>query len=246
MAKANFDACLAHVLEFEGGYVNHKRDPGGETNMGISKRSYPNEDIRGMTRARAASIYRRDYWNRVRGDDMPDGIDLVAFDPAVNSGVSRGAKWLQAALGVTRDGKVGPNTVGKAQTTADGVSVIKRACAARMSFLRGLGTWNTFKGGWSRRVASVEATAVAMNTRSAMALQQERRKASQTSKAQATGAAGSGAGGAGLSGVEGLPDTAVMLVIGVAVLVAVILVLKSKHNSNRSKAYDRKAKEMAR
>ena len=246
MTAANFDACLAEVLAHEGGYVNHPRDPGGETNLGISKRSYPNEDIRGMTRARAGAIYRRDFWNKVRGDELPDGIDLVAFDPAVNSGVSRGAKWLQSALGVTQDGRIGPNTVGKAQTAPDAVKVIQRACSARMGFLRGLGTWGTFGKGWSRRVASVEATAVAMSTRSAMAVRQEGRKAATTANAQATGAAGAGAGGtAAGTGLEGLPDIAVYGLIAVAVIVAVVLVLRSRSNKERARAYERKAKEMA-
>lgn len=191
MTASNFDASMAEVFSHEGGYVNDPRDPGGETNMGISKRSYPSEDIRGMTRERAAAIYRRDYWNRVKGDQLPDGIDLVAFDPAVNSGVSRGSRWLQSALGVTQDGKIGPQTVLAAQTATDGVAVIKRACAARMGFLRGLTSlWSTYSRGWTRRVASVEATAVAMYTRSSVAVRQERKKADTTAKAQATGAAG--------------------------------------------------------
>lgn len=152
--RDNFDRCLAHVLEFEGGYVNHPQDPGGETNFGISKRAYPNENIKGMTRQRAAQIYRRDYWNAVRGDDLPAGMDLVAFDAAVNSGVSRGAKWLQASLGVPADGKIGPQTLTAARN-AHPVAVIDRACDERMGFLRRLGTWGTFGKGWTRRVEAV-------------------------------------------------------------------------------------------
>lgn len=245
MTAANFDACLAEVLAHEGGYVNHPSDPGGETNMGISKRSYPGENIKGMTRARAAAIYRRDFWDRVRGHDLPDGIDLVAFDPAVNSGVSRGAKWLQSALGTAQDGNIGPQTVAKAQTAPDAVKVIQRACAARMGFLRGLGTWGTFGKGWARRVASVEATAVAMSTRSTMAVRQEGRAASSTANAQAAGAAGAGAGGtAAGTGIEGLPDFAVYGLIAVAVVIAVLLVMRSRANRERARAYERKAKDM--
>ncbi|MDF3607570.1 glycoside hydrolase family 108 protein [Paracoccus sp. DMF-8] len=161
--KDNFDACLAKVLAHEGGYINHPQDPGGETNYGISKRSYPNEDIRGMTRARAAQIYRRDYWDAVRGDDLPAGLDLVAFDAAVNSGPGRGAKWLQQAVGASADGKVGPATLAAAKAS-DAKTAINRACDYRMAFLRGLGTWPTFGKGWSRRVEDVRATALAMAT----------------------------------------------------------------------------------
>ena len=241
MTASNFDASMAEVFSHEGGYVNDPRDPGGETNMGISKRSYPREDIRGMTRERAAAIYRRDYWNRVKGDQLPDGIDLVAFDPAVNSGVSRGSRWLQSALGVTQDGKIGPQTVLAAQTATDGVAVIKRACAARMGFLRGLTSlWSTYSRGWTRRVASVEATAVAMYTRSSVAVRQERKKADTTAKAQATGAAGSAAGGAGGASLDGLPDLATYGLIALAVVVAVVLIGKSRTNKARATAYKQK------
>lgn len=159
--RDNFDACLAEVLRHEGGYVNHPSDPGGETNFGISRRAYPGEDIRGMTRVRAAEIYRRDYWDAVQGDDLPAGLDLVAFDAAVNSGVSRGAKWLQQAVGVAVDGVVGPATV-QAARGANVAQAAQAATAARLTFLRGLRTWGTFGRGWSSRVQSVRTTALAM------------------------------------------------------------------------------------
>ncbi|MBT0780590.1 glycosyl hydrolase 108 family protein [Paracoccus sp. pheM1] len=160
--KSNFDRCLAEVLRHEGGYVNDPHDPGGETNMGISKRSYPNENIKGMTRARAAEIYRRDYWNPVRGDDLPAGLDLVAFDAAVNSGVSRGAKWLQSALGAPADGKIGPQTLAAAKA-AHPEAVIDRATGARLAWLRTLKTWSRYGKGWTRRVESVREKAIAMS-----------------------------------------------------------------------------------
>lgn len=169
--KTNFDACLAHVLAFEGGYVNHPADPGGETNMGISKRSYPKENIKGMTRARAAEIYRRDFWNPVRGDDLPPGLDLVAFDPAINSGVSRGAKWLQSALGVAPDGLIGPVTIAAARS-ANPEAIIDRACDLRIAWLRTLPTWRTFGNGWARRVESVRETATEMARSNAARLSQ--------------------------------------------------------------------------
>lgn len=159
--KTNFERCLAEVLGHEGGYVNDPHDPGGETNMGISRRSYPHENIKGMTRARAATIYRRDYWDAVQGDDLPAGLDLVAFDPAVNSGVSRGAKWLQTALGVSADGKIGPATLAAAQK-AHAEAVIDRACNARLAWLRTLPTWNRYGKGWAKRVESIREEALAM------------------------------------------------------------------------------------
>mgnify|MGYP000644437679 FL=1 len=159
--KANFEACMAEVFKHEGGYVNDPHDPGGETNMGISKRSYPKENIRGMTRARAAQIYRRDFWDKLRCDELPDGLDLVAFDAAVNSGPSRGAKWLQQALGVAVDGKVGLATIGAAKNTYAPAAVM-RAIGFRRAFLKTLPTWERYKNGWNKRLDSVEAVASAM------------------------------------------------------------------------------------
>lgn len=161
MTAANFDRCLAELLRHEGGYVNHRDDPGGETNMGISKRSYPREDIRSMTRERAAAIYRRDFWDAVRGDYLPDGLDLVAFDAAVNSGPTRGARWLQQALNLTDDGKIGPLTIAEANR-ADVLLTIHAALNIRLAFLRKLGTWGTFGKGWQRRVDEVRAVALDM------------------------------------------------------------------------------------
>lgn len=159
--KSNFDRCLNEVLAHEGGYVNDPKDPGGETNMGISRRAYPHEDIRGMTRARAAEIYRRDYWDAVRGDDLPFGLDLVAFDAAVNSGVSRGAKWLQQGLGVNPDGKIGPATLAAAKSTYQPAAIM-RAVGFRRNFLMQLPGWAHFGAGWDKRLKSVEAEATAM------------------------------------------------------------------------------------
>lgn len=156
--KHNFPSIMDEVFRHEGGYVNHRNDPGGETNYGISKRAHPSVDIRSLTKAQAREIYRKSYWAQVRGDDLPDGLDLVAMDAGVNSGVSRGSKWLQKAIGTPADGKIGPNTLAAARA-ADPLEAIEAACAARMGFLRGLRTWSSFGKGWTRRVASVEAVA---------------------------------------------------------------------------------------
>ena len=158
MAKHNWEACLAHTKISEGGYVNDPVDPGGETKYGISKRSYPSVDIRNLTWEDAAAIYRRDYWDAVRGDDLPAGLDLVAFAGAVNSGVSRGAKWVQGALGVAMDGRIGPETLRAAKSANIG-RTIDAACDARLAFMRGLRTWWKYKNGWTARVTSVRATA---------------------------------------------------------------------------------------
>lgn len=168
--RENFNACLAEVLRHEGGWSDHPKDPGGATMKGITLDTYrrwrpgaTKAQLRAITDAEVAAIYRKDYWDAVNADDLPAGLDLVAFDGAVNSGPSRGAKWLQAGVGAKQDGKVGPATIAAARA-CDTRTAVNRACDARLAFLKTLGTWPTFGEGWSRRVASVRSTALAMAT----------------------------------------------------------------------------------
>lgn len=118
-------------------------------------------ELRAISDADLRTIYRRKYWDVVRGDDLPAGLDLVAFDAAVNSGPSRGARWLQQALEVTDDGKIGPETLARANSWRS-YPVIVDACRNRMDFLRGLKTWPTFGNGWTRRVEAVQRVALDM------------------------------------------------------------------------------------
>lgn len=175
--RSNFDRCLAETLAHEGGWADDPRDAGGATNFGITfatyrawkKRPITKAELRNISDAEVAAIYRQNYWDAVRGDDLPAGLDLVAFDAAVNSGVSRGAKWLQSALGVTADGMIGPQTIAAAKA-AHPEAVIDRAISARLAFLRvakntktGALLWPTYGKGWTRRVESVRETAIAMS-----------------------------------------------------------------------------------
>ncbi|MDC9825687.1 glycoside hydrolase family 108 protein [Devosia sp. ZB163] len=165
--NASFARALASVLRHEGGYVNHSKDPGGPTNMGITlatfrkwvKREGTIADLKAITREQVAKVYRSVYWNAVRGDDLPAGVDYAVFDYAVNSGPSRAAKALQGVLGVAQDGVVGPITLA-AVKAADPIKLIHSLCDQRMSFLKGLKTWETFGKGWSNRVEDVRDTAV--------------------------------------------------------------------------------------
>lgn len=167
--RENFERCLNEVLAHEGGWADHPKDPGGATMKGVTigtfaqfkGRKVTKDELRAISDVDLRTIYRRKYWDLVRGDDLPAGLDLVAFDAAVNSGPARGARWLQQAVGVTADGKVGPATVAAAQAQA-GASAIERAIAIRLSFLRGLKTWPTFGKGWQRRVNEVRAVALDM------------------------------------------------------------------------------------
>jgi lysozyme family protein len=148
MTAANYEACISKVLSYEGGFQNDPNDSGNwtgcaagaganrGTNRGISACSYPNEDIKGMTEARAKEIYRQDYWSPIRGDELPAGVDLCTFDGSVNSGQSRGVGWLQRAVGVEADGVVGPQTLSAVYEADDHVT-IDRMCDDRLNFRLG-------------------------------------------------------------------------------------------------------------
>lgn len=109
---ANFEKALSYVLQSEGGYVNDPDDAGGETNFGISKRSYPKEDIKNMTIDRAKEIYRKDFWEKIKGDHLQnDELAVNVFDFAVNSGVQTAVETLQTSIGVKADGIIGEKTL---------------------------------------------------------------------------------------------------------------------------------------
>ena len=157
-----FDRALAFVLEHEGGYVNDPADPGGETHLGISRRAYPEEDIKGMTRARAAEIYQADYWRPARCDALAEPLALALFDSAVNMGVSAAAQLLQRAIGAEVDGLIGPHTLAKAQK-ADPQKAATDLLAFRLARYARLDTSPTYMRGWSRRVLALPARIARMD-----------------------------------------------------------------------------------
>jgi lysozyme family protein len=172
MAASSFEASLAHVLRHEGGYVNHPADPGAATNLGITAatlarargRPVTAADVRALTRAEAAGIYRRFYWDAVHGDDLPAGLNHAVFDLAVNSGPARAARLLQRVLKVAEDGAIGPATLAGARA-ADPVEAVRALQRERLAFLERLPTWPVFAKGWQTRVAEVEREAVALAAR---------------------------------------------------------------------------------
>lgn len=170
MAKDNFAKSLAMVLVHEGGFVHDKFDPGGATNKGVTQAVYdswrdshgqPEQTVKNMTDSELAGIYRLLYWDRARGDDLPPGVDYAVFDFAVNSGVSRAAKYLQAVVGVAADGIIGRQTIA-AVANKGAANTINALCAKRLGFLQGLKIFWRFGKGWSRRVADVRAAALRM------------------------------------------------------------------------------------
>ena len=143
-----FDEAFDRLMGHEGGYVNDPRDPGGETNWGISKRSYPHLDIATLSREQAKEIYRRDFWERANADQFDGAIAFQVFDTAVNSGIGTAIKLLQRAVGVKDDGVVGPITL-RAIASKSALGVVVLYNAERLDFMANLPAWKTFGRGWA-------------------------------------------------------------------------------------------------
>lgn len=148
-----FDEAFDRLMGNEGGYVNNPADPGGETNWGISKRSYPDLDIKGLTRDQAKAIYLRDFWVRGAMDQLPPALAFQAFDAAVNHGIETAIRLTQRAAGVADDGHIGPVTL--AAIRRDSVTdLLMLFVAERLDYWRKLNTWPKFGGGWAGRAAA--------------------------------------------------------------------------------------------
>lgn len=158
----NFTEALEHVLKHEGGFVDHPKDPGGMTNLGVTRavwedwvgRESSESEMRSLTPEMVAPLYKRKYWDRVKCDELPSGVNYAVFDAAVNSGTGRSAKWLQEAVGAVADGAIGPNTLAKVNAQ-DAKVLVNAVCDIRMGFLKSLKTFDTFGRGWTKRVDDV-------------------------------------------------------------------------------------------
>lgn len=160
--KENFDSSFDRVLKHEGGFVNHPKDPGGMTNLGVTKASWEaflNRDVteaemRALTPASVKPFYKAMYWDKLKCDDLPSGVDYAAYDFAVNSGVGRAAKYLQRIAGVKEDGVIGRMSV-DAICAYDPSQMVDDLCDMRLNFLRSLSNFSTFGRGWESRVHDV-------------------------------------------------------------------------------------------
>jgi lysozyme family protein len=138
------------VLNNEGGYVNDPNDPGGETNLGICKRAYPNVNIKNLTETEAVTIYRQDYWDKCRCDDLPECIQALVFDAAVNQGTRTAIVLLQRALKVKDDGVLGPITIGKARE-AVGPNLVRDYTVERILYYTTTTNFQYYGKSWVRR-----------------------------------------------------------------------------------------------
>lgn len=261
MAIGNLPACLAVTLKHEGGYTSNRADRGNWTSgkigvgvlkgtkYGIAAHAYPNLDIKNLTVNDVKPIYEKDYWKPARCENLPYGVDLAVFDFGVNSGVSRAVKYLQAVVGAKADGVAGSETVAKAQAM-DGKAVIQKLSAKRMSFVKGIPNFSAFIKGVSKRVADVEAKAVAMwltrgtgklSEKDRAEMQKEAASAGNKAASQDKSAKGTAGGGAAVGAGDAILNGGVnWIMIGIAALIViggVALWIKSRQNRERSSAY---------
>ena len=167
--QSNWKRSFELMLQSEGGFANHPSDPGGMTNLGVTKATWENwvgrpsdeAEMRGLTPEKVEPMYKKKFWDAVRGDELPPGISYLCFDFAVNAGAGRSIKTLQTAVGVTPDGGFGPMTMAAVQAV-DPVELIERFSQAKEDFYRSLNTFATFGKGWLNRVADVKVKASSM------------------------------------------------------------------------------------
>lgn len=206
MAASSYDEALRRLLVHEGGYTNHPSDPGGPTNFGITIGDYRKfvnaaataADVRAMPLSDAKAIYREKYWNAMRCDELPAGLDYAVFDYGVNSGTSRAVKVLQRLVGMTADGRMSDALLA-AVMRQNAAELVGRMCDERLAFLKSLSTWPVFGSGWGRRVAEVRRAGLAFAN--GATAEQPGSSASGRAKVQPTAQApGSAAGGAVIAG----------------------------------------------
>ncbi|KKB09418.1 glycoside hydrolase family 108 protein [Devosia chinhatensis] len=247
MADAKFARCHAVTANWEGGWSNHAADPGGKTMYGITEAVYHSwlkskgqgaKPVRNISRAEAEEIYFERYWKAVGGPTLAVGVDLAAYDAGVNSGVSRGRKWLLAGLDPKNN---------HAQT-------VKNICRQRLGFVQSLNTWKVFGKGWGNRIADIQAKGVAWALAAhndphvvKQQLEDEADKSKATAKTQ-TGVAGTaGAGGAGAVGADQVDPSLFAngwIVVGLVVLAVVVMFIlasRSRINQQQAEAYAREA-----
>jgi len=173
MATNNFDECIKIILQHEGGFVNHPKDPGGATNLGVTKHVFESwvgkkvsvDEMRALTVADVSPIYKKNYWDKVHGDDLPKGLDLCVFDFGVNAGPGRAARYLQNLVGAADDGQIGPNTLAKVNeyVTEHSVEVsVHKYQQSRQEYYESLHHFDTFGRGWTRRVNETTEKAINM------------------------------------------------------------------------------------
>lgn len=165
--QGNFRHCLDLVLQSEGGWVNHPSDPGGETNLGVTKRvweewvGHPVESLKKLTKDDVAPLYEQKYWRPCYGEVLPRGLDLVVFSMGINAGAGRSVKLLQSSIGCVPDGVIGPRTRGLI-SESNIANLIAKFSESRREYYRSLKNFPIFGRGWLARVDREESEALSM------------------------------------------------------------------------------------
>ena len=166
----DYRECLDLVLKSEGGWTGPtglKGDPGGETNLGVTKAvweeyvGHPVQTMKNLTKDDVAPLYEQKYWRACYGEVLPRGLDFIVFSMGVNAGPGRSVKLLQQSIGCVPDGVIGPTTRSLicASNTA---TLINKFSEVRREYYRSLKTFPIFGKGWLSRVDHEEATALEM------------------------------------------------------------------------------------
>ena len=167
MSAKNFKHCLELLLKSEGGWVNHPSDPGGETNLGVTKAvweeyvGHPVKTLKNLTKEDVAPLYEQRYWRPTYGEVLPRGLDFLVFSMGVNAGTGRSVKLLQSSLGCLADGVIGPRTR-ELISSSDVSKLIAKFSEARRDYYRALKLFPTFGRGWLARVDREEKEALDM------------------------------------------------------------------------------------
>jgi lysozyme family protein len=175
--KHNWQQAFEQMLASEGGFSDDERDNGnklpdgrkGSTMLGVTQYNWEahvghevtHDQMRKLTPADVEPLYKKKYWDVVRADELPNGIDYLVFDMGVNAGPGRSIKLLQAAVGTTPDGGLGPITL-SAVWAADPVKLIQDFSDAKEEFYRSLNDFSVYGTGWLNRVAAVKVKASSM------------------------------------------------------------------------------------
>lgn len=165
--QGNFEECLELVLKSEGGWVNHPSDPGGETNLGVTKRvweeyvGHPVESLKKLTKEDVAPLYEQKYWRPCYGEVLPRGLDFVVFSMGINAGPGRSIKLLQSSLGCVPDGVIGPRTR-ELISDSNCAALVAKFSEARRHYYESLKTFPVFGKGWLARVDREELEALSM------------------------------------------------------------------------------------
>lgn len=171
MTASNFEACLPLLLQNEGGFVDDPDDPGGATCLGVTLRNWQAwcgrpvtiDEMKALTGDKVSTFYRANFWDAVKGDELPSGLDYLAFDGAVNQGPARIRKWIQVAAEVGVDGILGAASMAAIERAGAEVLIPKLSNRRRMAYTL-TANFDRFGNGWLARLDRVTADALKMAT----------------------------------------------------------------------------------